>query len=210
MSRAREFIIQCKTKLKWEDLSEDTVMNVGSGTDFFSCRAILEQFPNVKRVITLDHPYIHREAFFWNKNFDHRRVEFRAADIETRVSLQDYEGKINKIVSWNKFHEIRRKEWTIENMFYMLKPGGSIAIWFHVDNPDYVWLWKMISIGKWNQYKTDLLRPYISGDLGVEYYKERMQEAGFHNVLAVMKYKLNWFNTDQDCLGLCNFLKCVQ
>ncbi|GFT42691.1 uncharacterized protein NPIL_588831 [Nephila pilipes] len=154
--KAVNFIYECKMKLNWKTLTDNTVMDVRCGMYFSCCRAILNIYPDVGCVIALQNSRTCNDKIFpdegFEKHVDDLKVTFSVADIETRISLQDYKGKIDKVVSWNAFHEIRDKERALESIFSMLKPGGEVAISFYLRNATYAWQRKMFSIGKWNQY----------------------------------------------------------
>ncbi|GFS62623.1 hypothetical protein NPIL_291651 [Nephila pilipes] len=87
---AINFVTKCKNELKWEDLSKDTVMDVGCGYNFYCSRAILHQFPNVGRLIALDkHPsMIMKRRLIKDELFESKIlsniVQCCAADIEIR------------------------------------------------------------------------------------------------------------------------------
>ncbi|GFT17890.1 uncharacterized protein NPIL_113441, partial [Nephila pilipes] len=142
---ASDFVTKCKNEFKWEDLSKDTVMDVGCGYSFHCSRAILHQFPNVGRLIALDkHPSVILEKrSFEDEMFENKImsqvVQFFAADIEIRDSLQPYKGLIDKVVSRNGFYQIENKELAIENIYHLLKPGGDAALLFWLDNPMGTW-----------------------------------------------------------------------
>ncbi|GFT35017.1 uncharacterized protein NPIL_394171 [Nephila pilipes] len=183
LPKANEFILQCMWKLKWKNLSKDVVMDLRFGMYFSCSRAILEQYPDVGCVIALDNPYIIRDRSFSDKRFEkhinNEKITFSSASIETRISLEAYAGKIDKIVSWNAFQQIHRKERALENVYHMLKPGGHVGMWFYLNNPEYSWPWKMKSTGKWDQYQqTDPLLPYHPGTSDTK-YEEMMQEIDF-------------------------------
>ncbi|GFS92664.1 uncharacterized protein NPIL_192311, partial [Nephila pilipes] len=138
---ASNFVTKCKNELKWEDLSKDTVMDVGCGYNFYCSRAILHQFPNVGRLIAFDkHPCVimekrsFKDELFENKIMS-KTIQCSAADIEIRDSLQPYKGSIDKVVSRNVFYQIQNKELAIENIYHLLKPGGDAALLFWLDNP---------------------------------------------------------------------------
>ncbi|GFU07209.1 hypothetical protein TNCV_4946801 [Trichonephila clavipes] len=54
LERACEFITRCQTELNWEDLSDDTVMDIGCGTHFLCIRALLEKFPRMGCLVASD------------------------------------------------------------------------------------------------------------------------------------------------------------
>ncbi|GFT14797.1 hypothetical protein NPIL_324811 [Nephila pilipes] len=54
LEAARTFIRRCQTELKWDNLSNVTVMDVGCGYFLECCTVLLEQFPDVEKVIGLD------------------------------------------------------------------------------------------------------------------------------------------------------------
>ncbi|GFT42688.1 hypothetical protein NPIL_588821 [Nephila pilipes] len=198
-----DIITECSTTLKWEDLSKDVVMDVRFGMHFSCTRAILEYFPDAGCVIALNNPDIPRDRDFQDKVFEKNinKIKFSSANIEIRSSLQEYEGKIDKIVSWNTFQQIRNKERAFENIHYVLKSGGHVGIWFYIYNPVCSWESKMMSMRKWNEYQTDPLIPYHSGYLDTKYYKETMQEIGLRNVRVKKESRLNVFADDEECLG---------
>ncbi|GFT25326.1 hypothetical protein NPIL_467951 [Nephila pilipes] len=87
---ASNFVTKCKNELKWEDLSKDTVMDVGCGYNFYCSRAILHQFPNVGLLIALDkYPSVimemrpFKDELFENKIMS-KTIQCSAADIEIR------------------------------------------------------------------------------------------------------------------------------
>ncbi|GFU43038.1 uncharacterized protein NPIL_390172 [Nephila pilipes] len=116
------------------------------------------------------------------------------------ISLEAYAGKIDKIVSWNAFQQIHRKERALENVYHMLKPGGHVGMWFYLNNPEYSWPWKMKSTGKWDQYQTDPLLPYHPGTSDTKYYEETMQEIGFRDVQILVQSKPILYRDDRECL----------
>ncbi|GFT35025.1 hypothetical protein NPIL_394211 [Nephila pilipes] len=68
-----------------------------------------------------------------------------------RASLQEFEGKINKIVSRNTLQQIQNKELALENMFHMLEPGGEAGILFYLSSLSTPWLQKIAS-SRWKKY----------------------------------------------------------
>ncbi|GFT34936.1 hypothetical protein NPIL_588561 [Nephila pilipes] len=171
---AINFVTKCKNELKWEDLSKDTVMDVGCGYNFYCSRAILHQFPNVGRLIALDmHPSIimktrlARDEMFKNKIISNI-VQYCAADIEIRDSLQTYKGSIDKVVSRNVFHQIENKELAIENIYHLLKPGGDAALLFFLDNPIFTLYCKIMSMEKWSKYITRFAGYWVLSHLYVQ------------------------------------------
>ncbi|GFS79425.1 hypothetical protein NPIL_671061, partial [Nephila pilipes] len=67
------------------------------------------------------------------------------------ASLQEFEGKINKIVSRNTLQQIQNKELALENMFHMLEPGGQAGILFYLNSLLTPWLQKIAS-SRWKKY----------------------------------------------------------
>ncbi|GFU14303.1 uncharacterized protein NPIL_413521 [Nephila pilipes] len=206
---AINFVTKCKNELKWEDLSKDTVMDVGCGYNFYCSRAILHQFPNVGRLIALDmHPSIImktrlvRDEMFKNKIMSNI-VQYCAADIEIRDSLQTYKGSIDKVVSRNVFHQIENKELAIENIYHLLKPGGDAALLFFFDNPIFTWYCKIMSMEKWSKYidTTKLISPYFPGKLEKDYYKNVMQSVGFQEVRSEIINIPLVYRNDEICLN---------
>ncbi|GFT93795.1 uncharacterized protein NPIL_8221 [Nephila pilipes] len=206
---ASDFVTKCKNEFKWEDLSKDTVMDVGCGYNFYCSRAILHQFPNLGRLIALDkHPsVIMRRRQFKDEMFENKimskRVQRCSADIEIRDSLQPYKGSIDKVVSRYVFNQIENKELAIENIYHLLKPGGDAALLFWLDNPMCAWYSKIISMKKWSKYidTSKLIPTYLPGKLEKDYYKNVMQSVGFQEVRSEIINIPLVYRNDEICLN---------
>ncbi|GFY42646.1 hypothetical protein TNIN_258391 [Trichonephila inaurata madagascariensis] len=114
-------------------------------------------------------------------------------------SLKSYEGKMNKIISTNAFHQIDNKEMAFRNVYRLLKPGGEAGFFFCVKSYTHKFLTDLSEIPKFremleNTYTKDM---YPSGH-GKEYYKKMLEEVGFKNVRSVEVEKRFCFPTDKD------------
>lgn len=179
----------CKENLGWENLSKDTViMDVGCGVHFKCCKEIIEQFPDVERVIALD-----------KKDMSHvslGKVQIVCANIEEWDSVRKLEEKINIIVSRNALQQVQDIEMPLKNMYRMLKPGGNIGITYYINSIVDTWMKKIASVAKWKKYRVINVIAFFPGSLETKYYKEMMKRIGFQDVRPEMRDIITSYDTD--------------
>ncbi|GBN69597.1 hypothetical protein AVEN_244132-1 [Araneus ventricosus] len=124
-----KFVKLCASTFGWEDLSEDTVMDVGCGKGLYCARTVLENFPNVKSIIALDGSPAQLEGI----TFKSPRITRLLADILKRTDIHRYEGKVDKVISTHVLHQIQNKEKVFKNVYRLLKPGGEAGFLFTSD-----------------------------------------------------------------------------
>ncbi|GFV00603.1 uncharacterized protein TNCV_915431 [Trichonephila clavipes] len=204
LEQAREFIMRCKTELKWEDLSEDFVMDIGCGVHFLCCRALLEKFPLIFCVLATDiAPLFAVETLadkFLGKYFRNMSLQFHPIDITDRSSLEEFENRISKIVCRNTLQQIANKELAFKNMYHLLKPGGHAGIMFCLANPVGSWQLKISSSKNWGQYRRHVTPLFTPANLEDNYYKNVLEDIGFRVVRCERRdVKLQFLN-DQSLL----------
>ncbi|GFX56056.1 HTH_Tnp_Tc3_2 domain-containing protein [Trichonephila clavipes] len=99
LERARKFIKRCETELDWEDLSDDTIMDIGCGDHFLCTRALLEKFPRIGCLVAIDTVDVMSEEImedeFFAEYFRKKILQFRLLDI---TDWKIYYREIAKIV----------------------------------------------------------------------------------------------------------------
>ncbi|GFT77548.1 hypothetical protein NPIL_20011 [Nephila pilipes] len=203
--QARDFITRCKIEFKWEDLSNHLVMDIGCGAFFYCTRAILEQFPEVACVVPIDrNAHIIKLERSFGEDFEIRlrdaRIQFHPVDILDSVCVQEFNGKIDKIVCRNTLQQICNKEQALRNIYDMLRPGGHAGILFCLANPVGTWQSTISSMEKWKQYMKGPSPHFIPGSLETDYYKDLMEEIGFQEVRSEIKDVKLSFSNYQSCL----------
>ncbi|GFX56013.1 hypothetical protein TNCV_1953331 [Trichonephila clavipes] len=123
LERARIFIERCETELDWENLSDDTIMDMGCGAYFSCTRALLEKFPQIGCLVAIDANNVMSEEImedeFFAEYFRKKILQFRLVDI----------------TNWNVLQQITNKRLAFQNMYDLLRPGGHAAVLFSISNP---------------------------------------------------------------------------
>ncbi|GFY67734.1 hypothetical protein TNIN_351911 [Trichonephila inaurata madagascariensis] len=132
-------------------------------------------------------------------HFRDRRIEFCVGDVLERDSLKSYEGKMNKIISTNAFHQIDDKERAFRNVYRLLKPGGEAGFFFCVKSYTHKFLTDLSEMPKFREMLEDTYTKdmYPLGH-GKEYYKKMLEKVGFKDVRSVEVEKRFCFPTDKD------------
>ncbi|GFR31658.1 jhamt [Trichonephila clavata] len=169
-------------------------MDIGCGDELNCCKAILMQFPDVRALIAVDK----ESTVFQTVHFRHRRIQFVVGDIEERDPFKSYEGKMNKILSTNTFHQIIDKELAFRNVYRLLKPGGEAGFLFCVNSCLHKFLTALMEMPKYGT----ILKGTIEENLyppehGKQYYKEMLEKIGFKHVRAVEEERRRPFDTDE-------------
>ncbi|GFS51361.1 hypothetical protein NPIL_674431 [Nephila pilipes] len=84
LEAARTFIRRCQTELKWDNLPNVTVMDVGCGYFLECCTALLEQFPDVEKLQYRDKGFTTRVR---GKDKQNCVQEYSTANTEQGVSF---------------------------------------------------------------------------------------------------------------------------
>ncbi|CAL1293360.1 unnamed protein product [Larinioides sclopetarius] len=171
------FIDHCKDKFGWQDLTSDVIMDIGLGEKGNCGKAILAKFPDVTSIIGVDgNPQVLHKF----KQESQTKIQCVVADIEKRNSLGYYEGRMNKVVSTNVFHQLMEKEEAFRNMYRLLKPGGEAAVLFIIKSISYEWLTEMLKNTKWKDaYRGYYEENLYKGGFGADQYKEMVEKIGF-------------------------------
>ncbi|GFV38094.1 uncharacterized protein TNCV_4204041 [Trichonephila clavipes] len=99
-----------------------------------------------------------------------------------RESLQEYEGRISKIISRNVLERTQNKELAFENIYHLLKPGGEVGVVFNLNNFTDTWQKKLASTNRWKMCETSPLPAFFPGNMERNYYKNMLKRIGFRNV----------------------------
>ncbi|GFR28661.1 jhamt [Trichonephila clavata] len=206
LEKAREFITRCKTELNWEDLSEDTVMDIGCGSDFLCSRALLEKFPRMGCLLAIDTvSFMTSEIMadeFFAEYFRNATLQLHLVDIMDSSGLEDYRNFIHKIVCRNMLHQVADKELAFKNMYDMLRPGGHAGIIFCLANDICTWQIIISSSKNWGQYKRESTPFFIPANQEDNYYKDMLEDLGFRVVRCERKDVQMQFSSDQSLLKI--------
>ncbi|GFY74296.1 hypothetical protein TNIN_52631 [Trichonephila inaurata madagascariensis] len=157
-----QFVKWCAEEFQWKDLSEDVIMDIGCGVEMNCCKAILTQFPDVRTLIAVNK----ESTVFEQAHFTDRRINSCVGNILERDSLKIYEGKMNKIISADTFHQIYDKEIAFRNVYRLLKPGGEVGFFFVVNS----WVHKFLTaLSELPKYADILEGTRIQGNLPQKY-----------------------------------------
>ncbi|GFR26105.1 uncharacterized protein TNCT_683451 [Trichonephila clavata] len=183
---AKRFLELISSKFGWGDLSDDIVMDIGCGNPKIKfCDLLLGLFPKVKKVIAIDKKS-HLIAYIkcGKKN---PKIDFEYGDIEDRSTLENWEGKISKVVSSHCFHQLKDHETAFKNVYLLLKPGGEAALLFCLQSGYVGWHVDLVNDPKWKKYYngnspeiplTQFSNPASS------FYKNLAEEIGFKIVFC--------------------------
>ncbi|GFR00022.1 jhamt [Trichonephila clavata] len=189
-----QFVQRCADEFQWKDLSEDVVMDIGCGEELNCCKAILMQFPEVKELIAVD-----QEITTFLTAHIINKVEFCVGDILLRDSLELYEGKMDKVISTDTFHQIKNKEKAFRNVYHMLKPGGEAGFYFCVKACMYTLLTVLSKIPKYgNIFEGPFVPNLYPPEHGEQYYKELLEKIGFKDVRATEEERRVPYDTEED------------
>ncbi|GFS54387.1 hypothetical protein TNIN_409691 [Trichonephila inaurata madagascariensis] len=206
LEKAREFITRCKTELNWEDLSEDTVMDIGCGKDFLCSRALLEKFPQIGCLLAIDAlPVMTKEIMedeFFAEYFRNATLQFHLFDIGDSSGHEGYRNLVHKIVSRNMLHQVADKELAFKNMYDLLRPGGHAGIVFCLANDICTWQVIISSSKNWGQYKREGTPFFIPANQENNYYKNVLEDLGFRVVRCERKDVQIQLFSDQSLLKI--------
>ncbi|GBN93496.1 hypothetical protein AVEN_129554-1 [Araneus ventricosus] len=191
------FIDHCKDMFGWSDLSRDVIMDVGCGGEGYCGEAILQKFPDVGTIITIDS----RSKVVRNIRLrTAAKMECLFADIEKRQSLRNYEGKMTKVIATHVFHQLREKEEAFRNVYHLLKPGGEAAVLFVMKSLIYEWLTDLLKKPKWKEaYKLHYAEDMYESGFGADQYREMVEKIGFQVVECVEENRVIPYLSDQSC-----------
>ncbi|GFS54392.1 hypothetical protein TNIN_409711 [Trichonephila inaurata madagascariensis] len=201
---ARELIARCITELNWEDLSEDTVMDIGCGGFFLCTRALLEKFPRMGCLLAVDKfrtiSNEIKEDEFFAEYFRNNSLQFHLADITDSSSLEFYRGLIHKIVSRNMLQHVTDKEMAFQHMYDLLRPGGHAAVLFCIENPVETWRLIISTSTNWEQYRRNEIILFYAANLEDGYYENVLEDIGFRVVRCERSDVQHQFENDQTLL----------
>ncbi|GFY11524.1 uncharacterized protein TNCV_3183621 [Trichonephila clavipes] len=205
---AVDFINKLKNEFDWQDLSRDTIMDIGCGDRFYCSQAIIHLYSDFKCLIACDKS---EDLLRWrpprNKQFEklHKNniIKLLVADIENSTFFEDYTESVDKIVSRNVLYQVHNKLEALRNIYKTLKPGGAAAVLFWLDNPIVTWANKMISTRKWSRYveRSKPLPPYFPAKLPEHSYWAEMKYLGCRDVHTVIQSIPYSFSSDEECRG---------
>lgn len=207
MQDARVFIERCKSELNWEDLSNDTVMDVGCGYFFYSTRALLEKFENIECLIAIDKtPSIMNRGLsavneqIYENLLETECFQFHVIDILNSEFFHENGGLLDKIVCRNTLQQISDKDIAFRNMYAALKPGGHAAILFCLTNPVGIWQSTMTASENWRQYRKNVPPLFFPGNMEDDFYKNLLEDIGFQVVKCERIDVRLQFSSEQHCL----------
>ncbi|GFS40867.1 hypothetical protein TNIN_22671, partial [Trichonephila inaurata madagascariensis] len=199
---ARRFITRCEIELDWEDLSDDTIMDMGCGIHFSCTRALLEKFPRIGCLVAIDIVNVMtkeiREDEFFAEYFGKEILQFRHLDITD--CLKNYGKIVNKIVCRNVLQQVFDKEMAFQNMYDLLRPGGHAAILFCIATPVGTCHLRLSSSTNWAQHRRNAIPFFTPANLEEGYYKKLLEKIGFQVVLCERRTVRNQFLDDQSFL----------
>ncbi|GFT36432.1 hypothetical protein NPIL_185801, partial [Nephila pilipes] len=192
---AADFVNECVLEFRWTDLSNDLIMDVGCGHDFNCCNFILKEFPDIKYLVAIDND----PSVFENADYIDERIYCCVGNIEERETLLPFEGQMDKIISTGTIDVISNKKLVFENVYHLLKPGGEAAFLFTLNHCYYNFLTVLLEIPKFRkmfkgQYDPNMYPKERRG----QYYKQMLEEVGFHNVVSKVVEKKEPPPSDED------------
>ncbi|GFR28658.1 hypothetical protein TNCT_598431 [Trichonephila clavata] len=209
LGRAVDFINKLKNEFNWQNLSGETIMDIGCGETFYCSQAIVHLFSDFKCLIVSDKS---ADLLRWrppqSKLFENLQknniIKLLVADIENSVFFQDYIESVDKIVARNVLYQVNNKIQALRNIYTTLKPGGAAAILFWLDNPMGTWTNKILSTRKWSRY-VDYSKPappsYFPSEFQEQSYRDEMQALGCREVYAVTRRKPCSYSSHEECQG---------
>ncbi|GFS93360.1 hypothetical protein NPIL_344341 [Nephila pilipes] len=187
------FVKECAVEFRWKDLSKDVIMDIGCGSDFNCCNAILKEFPGVRALIAIDkNPVVLRNR--------KDKIHSYTGNIEERENLKGFEGKMDKVISTNTIHQITNKKLVFENLYHLLKPGGEAAVLFNSESCYIDFTKALLEIPYFKpMFKGKFTENVYPKEQGSQFYQEMFKEAGFHNVRAKVVEFVIPLSSDEAC-----------
>jgi ubiquinone/menaquinone biosynthesis C-methylase UbiE len=117
------------------DISGERILDISAGTGLLA-RKILAKYSDVRLV--LNDPSDGMRAVAMARFEENKSVEF-SDSLAEKINFPP--ESFDRVICLNSFHYYADQEEAVQNMFYMLKPGGSVHIldwnlegWFHLPN----------------------------------------------------------------------------
>ncbi|GFQ71226.1 jhamt [Trichonephila clavata] len=192
---SEDFVKLCAQEFQWRDLSRDVVMDINCGNEFYCCKFILEEFPDVSALVAIDN--VPKICLVRKPS---RKIHVYHADIVERETLKQFQGKMDKAVSANTFHLITEKKMAFENVYRLLKPAGEAAFLFYLDSELHSFKNALLEMPKFKALHKGTHDPEMySKERDEQYYRRMLEEIGFHNVRSKREQAIISFPLDENC-----------
>ncbi|GFS66283.1 hypothetical protein NPIL_549761, partial [Nephila pilipes] len=118
-------------------------------------------------------------------------------------TLQEFEGKMDKLISTDTIHTISNKKLVFENVYSLLRPGGQVALHFLVDSCYYNFLTVLLGIPKFKKiFKGEYTANMYPKERRAHYYKQMLEEVGFQYVESKVFERKNTAPSDEEWIDL--------
>ncbi|GIY15783.1 methyltransf_25 domain-containing protein [Caerostris darwini] len=168
-------------------------MDIGCEGGHISTSDLLKLFPDIQKVIAID-------ARLASEFYKNPKIEYHVADITKSSSLFAWKGKITKIISSHCFNCLRSFDKAFENVFDLLVPNGTAAIYFTLNSSYYTYFDEIIK--KWikfSNFEYQGLPAVQKRNLDAQYFEILAQKVGFDVVLCESVVQNLYFDTDLHC-----------
>lgn len=187
------------SKFQWDDLSEDTCMDIGCGNGRSSVY-LLTNYPQIKRVIAIDSMGSKIvEAQIENP---HPKIEYHIADIEKKDTLERWEGQISKVISTYCFQQLVTAEVGFHHVYQLLAPGGEAVIHFSLQSAFFDWFQDVVENSKWAAFVSESSKRIPESHtkkLNSSYYQELLKNIGFTVISCQELKKTYTYPSDELC-----------
>ncbi|GIY36081.1 methyltransf_25 domain-containing protein [Caerostris extrusa] len=186
------FLTVILESLGWNEEGDTLAMDVGCGAGNVTTKWILPVFPNIKKMIALDHlPGMIQQA---RANHSHPKVEFHVANFEDSSSVEQWKGQISKLVSIHVFNWFKDQKKCFQTVYDLLQPGGEAALYFVLHSDFYAGVVDVTKDPKWSPYFKGVdswvpeshFKRYDSS-----HYKKIAKDIGFSIVFCENEMKVN-------------------
>ncbi|XP_063927518.1 juvenile hormone acid O-methyltransferase-like [Zophobas morio] len=131
-SDATDILNSCLSFTEWSP--NETIMDVGTGDGTVLFDVLLPKIPpNFKKIVALD---INPDMLFIaeSKCRQNEKIEFVCLDIATKNLPSRFQSDFDHIFSFYCLHWVADQRRAFENVYSMLKPGGSLLVTLVVDH----------------------------------------------------------------------------
>lgn len=205
---ALDTIMEYQYIFRWTTEGEGSLLDIGAGSGDVTYDYILKMVPQKTRIIASDKS--HEMIEYARKNFSHPRITYEKLDIESDNDVNDLLrkfGKFHHITSFCCLHWAMNQYEVMENIFYLLKPGGDVLMTICQQHPIYEHYADMSELPKWSKYRPDMKKsttPYFRNENPEKELFKRMERAGFVDINVVLKRRCFPFDS-QVFIGEHNF-----
>lgn len=187
------------TELGWDkgDRNE-IIMDVGCGPGGTTKGIILPFFPKVEKIIALDvMPDMINIA--QDKNA-HPQIEYMVADVtEWSTTIEQWEGKITKVISIHCFHWVKNQTEGFKNIYRLLMSGGEAAFFFVLEATYFDTIAALQNSSKWCKYlkgHDNRIPDSHCFKYDSSYYKNLAEEIGYEVLHCRKEEKIDVYSDD--------------